>query len=578
MKKYFVCLFLVFFFALTSAFAQNQPTTEQIKSDFAQWLPNMGADDSRISDREQAQQNWQKQCMDAGAPGKTELKAVVNQLMVEQLDKDVPVITKVWLLHQLAWTAGPTEVAPIAKLLNDPEAQISDEAARTLAKIPGTEAEKALKEAATKRTTDALEARIPIPGKLPNENVMPLAIPYASEAALDLWMKGFDQLSDLEKASAITGLAVRKAKKYYPLIFAALKSENDDLRRAAMLATERVGGEEQVAALFDCVFFDRNLARRVLSNLVGDGVDAYLLKEMKSSDNTDRVTLIAEILCSRYNTKAIPEIMAVAKKKDFGNRIAVFNAVARIADKSNLDDLFDVMLLITDRRDRDTAENAIARICASDASQIVAKMTDSNAWDVLPLLGRIGGTTALETIEKSMKSSNSGIHDAAVRALGNWPNATAAEKMLAVANDLNELPQNRIAVLRGYIRVMSLPRNEIGIPISDKEKVEKLKEILSKSNTRQEEKTLILERLAAVRVPESVQTVLEHIDDPTFQSTAAQTIVLLAHHNELRLANKELFTKALDKVIEVSKEKDFRERGGQRRPLVDVANWYKNNM
>jgi len=578
MKRYTLTVCLLFVFA---ALAQAQDiTADQIRSDFAKWLPNMSADDSRLGDREAAQQGWRKYCMYAGAPDKAALKAVVNELMVEQLDKDIPVITKVWLLHNLAWTAGEKEVPAIVKLLNDPQIKIVDEATRALATIPGEAAANALKSVsqndATKRIATALRNREPVAAKFPLEKTMPLAIPYASDAEVDKWMEGYSKLSNLDKAGTIANLAVRKAKKYYPQIFDALKSDDETLKRTAILTLVQVGTKEQIPFLLkEGIAFDRGLAIKVLSNVVADGFDEALLEELKKGGDTP---LLTEILCNRFYKKALPVILTLAKKEDSPNRIDLLRSVGRMADKSNVGDMVDAALLLTDRRQQDDAENIIAGICARDVAPVVAKMNDSNAAELLSLLGRIGGKEAITTVEKYLGSSNAQIRDAAIRAISNWPNAEAAEKMMEIAKNTNESGANRIGALRGYIRVMTLPNDQLGINISDEARLEILKGIMKDSTTRREEKVLILDRLPTIRTVECVKFLMEYIDDPALQTSAAQSVVELANHNFLRRPNKDFFIETLDKVIALAKEKDLKERGGERRPLADVANWFKSNM
>jgi len=582
MKQHTLTLCLLLLFAGLSQ-AQDNLTADQIRSDFAQWLPNMSADDSRIGDREVAQQGWRKHCMYAGAPGQANLKAVVNELMLEQLDKDIPLITKVWLLHNLAFTAGGKEVPAIAKLLNDPQVKIIDEAARTLSAIPGEAAANALKSVAqpdpTRRIAVAMMNREPVSPKSSLENRMPLAIPYAGDAELDKWMDGYDKLANLEKASTVANLAIRKAKKYYPQIFDALKSDDDTLKRAAIFALIQVGTKDQIPFLLnDAIALDHGLAVRVLSNIVADGFDDALLDNLKKEDDWGKIALLTEILSHRYYTKALPAIFTFAKKSDCPNRIDLLRHVSRMADKTNVGDMVDVALLLSDRRQRDDAENIIARVCEGDIAPVVAKMNDATTAELLSQLGRIGGQAAVSEVEKSIASSNANIRNAAIRAISNWPNAEVAEKMMEIAKNANESESNRIGAIRGYIRVMTLPNDQLGISISDGARLELLKAIMKDSTTRREEKTLILDRLSTIRTVDCVKFLLEYFEDPMFHANAAQTVVELAHHNELRRRDRTFFSDALDKVIVLAKEKDLKERGGERRSLVDVANWYKSNL
>ena len=565
MKRLIFTFLFVFLVGFSTAVAQDI-TADQIRSDFAKWLPNMNADDSKLQEREASQQGWQKYCMYVGAPGREDLKKVVNSLAVEQLDKDIPVVTKVWLLHQLAWTAGASEVGAIAKLLDDGQMKIRDEAARTLANIPGPEAEKALKDATKtgdqKRIDDAIADRVPVPAKFADETVMPFAIPYSSEQDIAKWMDGYDKMDDYLKAQTIAALTVKKDKKYFPKMLDALKSSDALLKRTALLAMEKLASKDNIPAILEIGEpFDRGLTIRILSTLAADGTDDYFLDELKKATDTNKIMLYSEILSKRYCKKALPVILGFAKKNDFPNRQALLEWLEgnKLADKENIGDFLEVTLMITDRQTRDRAEQSIARICNGDAKPVIEKMNSSNEIEILTLLGRIGGKDALDAVNKMIESKDTNVHNAAVRALCNWPNATVSKELLALAENKDEAAPNRVAALRAYVRVITLPDNQIGIRINGRQKLEMLKNAMTIA-TRNEEKALALDRLASVRENATVEYALGFVDDSALSAAAFRTILEIAHQDYMRKGNPELFTKALDTVIEKSKDRAQVER------------------
>ena len=84
---------------------------------------------------------------------------------------------------------------------------------------------------------------------------------------------------------------------------------------------------------------------------------------------------------------------------------------------------------------------------------------------------------------------------------------------------------------------------------------------------RDNERLLVLERARAVRIPETLRYVLRFMDEPDFTEAVCETIVELAHHRDLREANKEEFHAALDTVIAISKDPTN----------IDRAQRYKEN-
>ncbi|MGL6196170.1 MAG: HEAT repeat domain-containing protein, partial [Thermoguttaceae bacterium] len=421
-------------FAASTTFAQTQPetyTAEQITANFEQWLPDMSADDAEIAKREAAQQGWQKCCMYAGAPENAELRKVVNKLMTDQLGKDIPVTTKVWLLHELAWTGTADEVPAIAKLLDDPQFKIQDEAIRALATIPAEEAAAALKNAVRKdneqRIKDALAFRAAKYNFDTKETTMPLAMPFVKEAEVEKWMQGYDKFDDFKKANTLSGLAARGDKKYNDKVVAALDSDDDYLKRSALFALEKLATPKEIAVIISKgKAIDEGITRRVLANNMSDGFEAALVKEMESSDSPDKTVFLAEVICNRYRQESTKPILTIAKKRDFPNRLSLMQNAEKIASKENIGDFIDAMFLLTDRGQRDSAEQIIVRLSGGDIDPVVAKMKGPAEVELLPLLGRIGGDDARKIVNKAVASSTANTHSAGIRALCNWPNAVVA--------------------------------------------------------------------------------------------------------------------------------------------------------
>jgi hypothetical protein len=79
---------------------------------------------------------------------------------------------------------------------------------------------------------------------------------------------------------------------------------------------------------------------------------------------------------------------------------------------------------------------------------------------------------------------------------------------------------------------------------------------------------LTLQRASAIRAPETLRFLVPYLDQPAYAQQACQTVVELAHHRDLREPNKAEFDRALDKVIQTSKDAT----------VVDRANRYKKGQ
>jgi len=545
---------LLMFLSAGAVFSQN----------LAELIPDMASDD--LNNRADAQQQWQKICFEAGAPGQEAKRTDVNKQMCEQLEKDLPVVTKVWLLHEMQWTGKADVVPTLAKLLDDPERRIREEAARALAKNPSGEALEALKNTKTvdKTIEDAIASRT-VDLTVGVESEFPQNIPYVSDAELKKLLENYAKLSDLEKSRVLVGLTVRKAYDYKPLVLDAIKSDDEFLRKNGILALAQLGTADDVPLMLDLLFGrgERVLMTEIMSNVAADHFDEALVKSLRAEKDADRYLTIASVLARRQIKAIVPDLVAAIKTQDAANRLPLFGVLEQLSDKDNVGDLVDIVLLFPAGGERDDAERVIVRLCKGDAEPVLEKITDANKAGILPLLGRIGGDKAQEIVNAEMKSQNNATRNAAFRALCNWPNAKVADQLLGVVEGTQIPNSMKVPALRAFVRVISLPDGQIGIDISTGDKLEKLKKAMSLA-TRIEEKRYIIDRASAVRDVETVKYVLGFIDDDNLAQVACRTIEELAHHDYLRRQNKDVFVPALEKVVETTKDNGVRDR----------AKWY----
>ncbi|MBQ9874237.1 MAG: hypothetical protein IJM30_07220 [Thermoguttaceae bacterium] len=531
--------------AATASFGQSAADK------LAEYLPKMApenmADEGQVREMEAAQQGWMNYFLRDCSQSK-ELRAESIKATCDALEADAPTVAKAWLLNLLQWAGDDSCVDCVAKFLDSDEPTLVDASARALSQIPTEKALKALQKDPEKFAPyiDSRE-RDKTVGV---ETELPLALPYVSEGDFDSYMKGFDALSDDDKARALGAVRVRKAKKYVDLAVKSAASDNPDVKRAAILAIEKIGSAAQFDVLYKAMAdFDRGFCVRVMKNIVGDDFDKAVVDALKKEKDGANMASLAEVVGGRYAKSEVGTLLALAKKDDCPARLALITAAEQIATKDNIDDFLDAALAISDRGDRDRAEQILSRLCEGDASPVIAKMTNANGAQIFPILGRVGGDAALEQIDRAANSNDSNAVALAVRSFCNWPNAVVWERLLKAAQS-DALPQGlKVQALRAFVRVVSLPDDQDGIDMSGKDKVANLKKAFELA-TRDDERAYVLERVGSVREPESVEFALRYVDTPALAGKALNAILDVAHHDYMRKQNKELFLKALDVVIE----------------------------
>jgi hypothetical protein len=147
------------------------------------------------------------------------------------------------------------------------------------------------------------------------------------------------------------------------------------------------------------------------------------------------------------------------------------------------------------------------------------------------------------------------MHDAAVVALCNWPDASANEDLLALAEKGKD--GEKLRALQALIRV-----NTVLIDRTPEERLAALgmmKKAMELA-TRDQERRAILEGLGNIRHIDTLHYILPYLDQPALAQAACKGIVDLAHSKMLREPNKAEFVKVLDRVIAMSKDKNLVER------------------
>jgi hypothetical protein len=192
---------------------------------------------------------------------------------------------------------------------------------------------------------------------------------------------------------------------------------------------------------------------------------------------------------------------------------------------------------------------------------LAAIKNGKNTAELFPLLGRLGGPGALKVIREHLAGSDPSLRSAALAGIFNWPDATANDDLLALAEKDKE-PATKLAALQAIIRI-----NCVLVDRTPEERLAVLN-VMKKAMplaARDDERRALLSGIGFVRHIETLRFVLPYLDDPALAQAACKGVVELAHSKMLREPNKAEFDKALDRVISICKDKG----------LVDRAKQYK---
>lgn len=493
--------------------------------------------------------------------------------IIDAMKSDVSDEVKVWLLEQLGYIGTDKDVPAVAELLKSSSQRIVDGAAVALGMIPGDAALKALQDnvdipAVAAAITCRLTPVIPADSV---EGSFPLKISETTDEEVEEWLANYDELDDWAKQETLAGLTARNDKKYRKYAIAALDSESADLQKAGFLALEKLATAEDVDVFVKHLATDRELTIRICSFVVADGFDDALLKALDASVDDQQFKDLATILSKRA-VDVRPHIFEKTTATECPDRLALLQRAREISTPDDVPFFIASITQMQRGKDRDAAENLVASLCNKDATPILAMIGQvPPAFNELlySLASRTGGDAAKTAIEKLLASSNASEKAMGLRVLTVWADGTFAAKMEELLDSSELSRESKTALLRSFIRTISLPDDQIGIEISRDGKLEKLQKAY-KIAARDDEKALVLSRLAANRNENSFKFAIECAAEKNEKVAAAahKAIADHVHDTILRKQFPELAEQGVEIVLRDSKDQ----------ALIDRVKVYKGRM
>ena len=288
-----------------------------------------------------------------------------------------------------------------------------------------------------------------------------------SKQASERFAAELPRLQPQEQVWMIDSLAARSDPAARAAIEKSLSAPDANVRRAAIVALGRVGEVSSVA------LFARALAnsddpeerRAIESAMIGLGggapVDKAILSELKKASSNSRVGLIA-VLARRQGPAANAVLFEETGNPDPAVAQAAFRALGKTATGS---DLSAVLRRLVDARDaavraeaESTAAQTLGRVedaalrSAAVIDAIQRPQTADSIISLLPLLPRCGDASALTMLKAAQSDRDARVRDAAVRALADWPDASAWDALVGIYRQGSTEALRGLA-LRGLVRL-----------------------------------------------------------------------------------------------------------------------------
>lgn len=334
------------------------------------------------------------------------------------------------------------------------------------------------------------------------------------------------------KVVLIRLLTAKGDKGVLPLLMSSAGDPAEGVRIAAYEGLATLGDESAMptllAALAKAQGKELEAARSAAARIPGHAATSAIVKALAGGETPFRLEVI-RTLAARKDEAAIPALLAAAEDKEDAIRGEALRALAAFAGEKALPGLVG-LLLKASHKDRPAAERAVVAAAgrvedeAKRADAVLAALPKADVparGALLRILGRLGGRAALEAVRSALKDANAEVREAALRALADWPDASVAADLLALAKAAESLPHHVLA-LRGLLRILALPTAP-----AVEERLRLLGEAMAAAR-RPEEKKEVLGAFGAIASPEALRQAEKFLADEALRAEAAAAAVKIA--------------------------------------------------
>ncbi|MBM3310533.1 MAG: DUF1080 domain-containing protein [Candidatus Aminicenantes bacterium] len=347
------------------------------------------------------------------------------------------------------------------------------------------------------------------------------------------WAGLLDASSPAVQADVLALLGRKKEASALAAVRRRLKSEEAEVRLAAIEAAAKIGGEnvlEDLAPLFAGAAEAE--ARALKDGFLAFAADKAVPRAASilraSTASTFGQSALLEFLAERQAKDQADAVLALAKSGEAQVRMAAVGALERVVRPQDAAAVVDLIAASAVARETTLLQNAFAAAVAqasdrearAEAVLAALELTEGpKRADLLRTLPKAGGAKALTAVLAEMKSSDPQLQAVAVYALSQWPDESARPELFAVAKSASDR-RSRLLALQGIARLVPASNETPG------RKLAALEEAMALA-VEPGDKAAILSGFAGLRTAESLVAVGRFLDDPAVQPRAAAAVLRL---------------------------------------------------
>jgi sugar phosphate isomerase/epimerase/HEAT repeat protein len=365
-------------------------------------------------------------------------------------------------------------------------------------------------------------------------------------------------------------LAELKASGALPAVRSQITATDTATRQAAILALGAIGGAEALPELVALLGDPREgvpaAAADALAGLSAAGVGARLLELAPAAPPPVRVALLG-LLARRLDLAQATAAFAFLTDPAAEVRLATWRALETLTAAEHLPRLLEAVLSSAEAKEQKAGAAAFAaasrRVAKPELTGplLAAALGKADAAHQIVLLAAApasGGETALKAAVKEVANPDPAVRQAAVRALADWPDATAMSALLdIVRNAKEELPY--VLAFRGYLRLLGAADQPAAALLPQYQEAMKLAR-------RVDERRLVLTGIGRLKDRSAFALLLPYLQDADLQAEAANGIIQIAKDS-----GGDDSASALRKVLAAIKDEKLTQRAKE--TLSEVAKY-----
>jgi HEAT repeat protein len=383
--------------------------------------------------------------------------------------------------------------------------------------------------------------------------------PFLTPATTSSWVATLKKARPEVKAEIITMLGKNEAQTALPAVLKTLKDKNREVRIAAIGAAGRLGQDKVLPQLLELMKKrdeeEIKAVQEALLTMKGNAVVSGIADALPRMPARAQSALIS-ILGARAAHERASDVFAFIKNPDPNVRMAALTALSTMVTKDNLQQLFSLLNETSQAQEVQALQKAITAATRDFGNQpqqanlVLGQMEKVSADKkplYFPVLASIGGKSALEAVAKAFTQGDAATKTAAVNALAQWSDVTAASELYRISRQPSDNAYLDQA-LKGYINSIRLST------YAADQKLLMLRNAMSVAKT-PEQKKLILREVERNKTFPALLFAGKYLNDADAQQEAARAVMNIALSDNKTYYGA-IVRDLLNKTIEVLKGQD----------------------